>query len=68
MDSVTTIVFTDIAFKELGTVTFDGTTLTFSNEYVKEMARHYLDRGMSSQQWVAKFSSWDNGHIFSEAI
>ena len=68
MDTNTTIVFSDIRRKELGTVKFDGEKLTASNEFAQSMVEYYEGSGITAAEWVEKFSNWGNGYVFSEKI
>jgi hypothetical protein len=63
---ITTIVFSDIEFKTLGTVEYDGTTLTPKGQAAISMVKHYESQGMTPAQFVEKFSSWSNGYLFAE--
>lgn len=61
-----TVTFSDLKFKTLGSVVFDGEKLIPSNDYAKNMVDFYVDQGMSPETWVKKFDGWSNGYIFSE--
>lgn len=64
----TVILFTDIKYNPQGKVTLEGGKLTGSNEFAQEMIDFYIDRGMTPEEWIKKFSSWNNGYIYSAIV
>ena len=63
-----TIVFSDIRSKEIGTVSFDGETLTPSNAATASFVNNDMENGMSAEDFVEKYSNWSNGHLYSEKL
>lgn len=68
MEPLTTIVFSDINHKEYCVVHYDGTTLTSPTDMGVNMFQPYLDKGMTAEAWVERFSGWTNGYVFSEKL
>jgi len=68
METITTIVFSDINHKEFCAVYYDGKTLRGSNDMGVGMYEPYLEQGMTVEAWVERFSAWTNGYVFSEVV
>lgn len=64
----TTIIhFSDIYEKDEGTVTYENGTLKGSDEMNEAFARDWLSVGYTAEEFVEKFSDWNNGHLWTKA-
>lgn len=62
----TTIVFTDIKFKELGRVTVKDGKLEGDTAFAKDFVYDAQTSHTSPEDFVKKFSKWSNGYFYSE--
>lgn len=63
-----TIAFSNIEFKEVGRVTYDGETLSGDTPFAKSMVRDAEYKNLSPEDFKAKFGNWSNGHYWGETL